>query len=220
MQLSQYIDHTLLKPDATAEQIEKLCQEALQYKFFSVCVNSVYVPLCKKLTIGSDVKVCSVVGFPLGSMDTSSKSFETQQAIKNGADEIDMVIHIGALKDRKFDLLVQDIAAVVGSASGKVVKVIIETSLLSDEEKVLACEASVRAGAHYVKTSTGFNGGGATLEDVRLMKSVVGNHALVKASGGIKDQAQALAMIEAGASRLGTSSGILIIHGKTAQGGY
>lgn len=220
MQLSRYIDHTLLKPDAQIEQITKLCQEARDHSFFSVCVNTSYVKTCADLLRGSEVKVCCVVGFPLGAMDTVSKSFETKTAIANGAQEIDMVIQIGALKDHRLDYVRDDIKAVVQAAQGHTVKVIIETSLLSDEEKTLACKAALEAGAHFVKTSTGFGGGGATVTDVKLMKSVVGTHMEVKASGGIKDIQSAMALIEAGATRLGTSSGVALVQGQKIQGGY
>lgn len=220
MQLSRYIDHTLLKPEAQTAQIEKLCAEAKEHNFFSVCVNTSYVKTCAELLKGSSVKVCCVVGFPLGAMDTASKAFETKTAIANGAQEIDMVIQIGALKDRRLDYVRDDIKAVVQAAAGHTVKVIIETSLLNQEDKTLACRAALEAGAHFVKTSTGFGGGGATVEDVKLMKSVVGSSMEVKASGGIKDAQQAKAMIDAGATRLGTSSGITIIQGGSVQGGY
>ncbi|WP_347355762.1 deoxyribose-phosphate aldolase [Bdellovibrio sp.] len=220
MQLSRYIDHTLLKPEAQLSQIEKLCAEAKEHSFFSVCVNTSYVKTCAELLQGSSVKVCCVVGFPLGAMDTESKAYETSTAIRNGAQEIDMVIQIGALKDRRLDYVRDDIKAVVQAAHGHTVKVIIETSLLNNDDKVLACKAALEAGAHFVKTSTGFGGGGATVDDVKLMKSVVGNQMEVKASGGIKDAQQANAMIEAGATRLGTSSGITIIQGGSVQGGY
>ncbi|WP_374000904.1 deoxyribose-phosphate aldolase [Bdellovibrio bacteriovorus] len=220
MQLSRYIDHTLLKPEAQLSQIEKLCAEAKEHSFFSVCVNTSYVKTCAELLQGSSVKVCCVVGFPLGAMDTESKTYETSTAIRNGAQEIDMVIQIGALKDRRLDYVRDDIKAVVQAAHGHTVKVIIETSLLNNDDKVLACKAALEAGAHFVKTSTGFGGGGATVDDVKLMKSVVGNQMEVKASGGIKDAQQANAMIEAGATRLGTSSGITIIQGGSVQGGY
>nr|BFD64729.1 deoxyribose-phosphate aldolase [Bdellovibrio sp. HM001] len=220
MQLSRYIDHTLLKPEAQLSQIEKLCAEAKDHSFFSVCVNTSYVKTCAELLKGSSVKVCCVVGFPLGAMDTESKAYETSTAIRNGAQEIDMVIQIGALKDRRLNYVRDDIKAVVQAAQGCTVKVIIETSLLNNDEKVLACKAALEAGAHFVKTSTGFGGGGATVDDVKLMKSVVGNQMEVKASGGIKDAQQAHAMIEAGATRLGTSSGITIIQGGSVQGGY
>lgn len=220
MQLNKYIDHTLLKPEAQMAQIEKLCQEARDHKFFSVCVNTSYVQACTSLLKGSDVTVCCVVGFPLGAMDTISKAFETKTAIANGAGEIDMVIQIGALKDRRLDYVRDDIKAVVEAAQGRKVKVIIETSLLNDEDKSLACKAALDAGAHFVKTSTGFAGGGATVEDVKLMKSIVGNKMEVKASGGVKNAEQALALIEAGATRLGTSSGVALVQGQQSQGGY
>lgn len=220
MQLSRYIDHTLLKPEAQMAQIEKLCQEARENNFFSVCVNTSYVKACAALLKDSSVKVCCVVGFPLGAMDTASKAFETRTAIANGAQEIDMVIQIGALKDRRLDYVRDDIKAVVETAHGHTVKVIIETSLLNEEDKILACKASVEAGAHFVKTSTGFGGGGATVADVKLMKSVVGSAAEVKASGGVKDIETAKALIEAGATRLGTSSGVALVQGQKVQGGY
>ncbi|QDK39518.1 deoxyribose-phosphate aldolase [Bdellovibrio sp. NC01] len=220
MQLSRYIDHTLLKAEAQTAQIEKLCAEARENSFFSVCVNTSFVKTCAELLKGSDVKVCCVVGFPLGAMDTASKAFETSTAIANGAQEIDMVIQIGALKDRRLDYVRDDIKAVVDAAKGHTVKVIIETSLLNEEDKILACKAALQAGAHFVKTSTGFGGGGATVEDVKLMKSVVGSQMEVKASGGIKDINTAKAMIEAGATRLGTSSGVALVQGQTVQGGY
>lgn len=218
--LAQYIDHTLLKPEARIEQINRLCDEALQFGFFSVCVNSSYVEACAKKLAGSKVNICSVVGFPLGMMDTKSKAFETETAVANGASEIDMVINIGALKDARYDFVREDIRAVVAAAKGKTVKVIIETFLLTQEEKVKACELSREANAHFVKTSTGFNGGGATVEDIELMKNAVENKLQVKASGGIKDSAQAFAMINAGATRLGTSSGVMLAQGQKSQGGY
>lgn len=220
MQLSHFIDHTLLKPEAQSSQVEKLCQEAQKHGFFSVCVNSSYVKQCSEWLKGSSVKVCCVVGFPLGTMDTSSKAFETKTAISNGAQEIDMVIHVGALKDGRIAYVKSDIEEVVKAANGHKVKVIIETALLSNEEKVLACKAAMEAGAHFVKTCTGFSGGGATVEDVRLMKETVGNRLEVKASGGIKDTQQAQALIAAGATRLGTSSGVALVQGLQAQGGY
>lgn len=220
MQLNKFIDHTLLKPEAQSAQIEKLCKEAIEHKFFSVCVNTSYVKQCAELLRGSDVKVCCVVGFPLGAMDTASKAFETRTAITNGAQEIDMVVQIGALKDRRMDYVRDDIKAVVQAAGGVKVKVIIETSLINDEEKTLACKAALEAGAHFVKTSTGFAGGGATVEDVKLMKSIVGDKMEVKASGGVKNSEQAFALIAAGATRLGTSSGVALVQGQQSQGGY
>ncbi|QDK47596.1 deoxyribose-phosphate aldolase [Bdellovibrio sp. ZAP7] len=220
MQLNKYIDHTLLKPEAQSAQIEKLCKEAREHGFFSVCVNTSYVKQCAELLRDSDVKVCCVVGFPLGAMDSASKAFETRTAITNGAGEIDMVVQIGALKDRRLDYVRDDIKAVVQAAPGIKVKVIIETSLINDEEKVLACKAAMEAGAAFVKTSTGFAGGGATVEDVKLMKSVVGDKLEVKASGGVKNAEQAIALIQAGATRLGTSSGVALVQGQQSQGGY
>jgi deoxyribose-phosphate aldolase len=202
------------------KQIEKLCAEAKENQFFSVCVNSFWVPKCKELLKSSTVKVCSVIGFPLGAMATDAKSFETNWCIENGADEIDMVINVGALKDNQMDFVTDDIKAVVKAAKGKTVKVILETCLLSHDEKVKACEASLAAGAHFVKTSTGFSSAGATLDDVTLMKKIVGNKMKVKASGGIKNSDQAKAYIAAGAERLGTSSGIEIIKGLEAKGSY
>ncbi len=220
MQISKFIDHTLLKADTTYEQIEKICNEARKHQFFSVCVNSSHVANCVMLLQGSGVKVCTVVGFPLGAMSTQAKAFETKQAIQDGADEIDMVINIGALKDKKDQTVLQDIKAVVNAANMHLVKVIIETSLINDEEKTRACQLSVQAGAHFVKTCTGFAGGGATIEDVELMKKIVAGQALVKASGGIKDIKTAKALIEAGADRLGTSSGVSLILGLQSEGGY
>ncbi len=218
--LASYIDHTLLKPEARLEQIQCLCAEAKQFHFFSVCVNSSYVKTCADLLAGSGVKVCSVIGFPLGAMDPLSKIFETKQAIQQGAQEIDMVIHIGALKDQRTQIVLEDIKGVVQAAQGHVVKVIIETALLTEAEKKLACELSLQAGAHFVKTSTGFNGGGASVEDVALMKKAVAGKLKVKASGGIKDKSQALALIAAGAERLGTSSGVALVQGQTTKGDY
>lgn len=218
--LASYIDHTLLKPDARMAQIEQLCSEAKQFKFFSVCVNSVYVEACARLLKDSGVKVCAVVGFPLGAMETVSKAFETERAVKLGATEVDMVLAIGALKDGRHDEVRKDIAAVVKAAAPHKVKVIFETSMLTNEEKIAACRLSDEAGAAFVKTSTGFGGGGATVEDVQLMKKNISARMEVKASGGIKDKAQAMAMIQAGATRLGTSSGIALVQGQTASGGY
>lgn len=218
--LAAYIDHTLLKADARSEQIQKLCQEAQEYQFFSVCVNSAYVQTCFELLKNSKVKVCSVVGFPLGAMDSRAKAFETEQAVRHGASEIDMVINIGALKDGRHDLVKNDIQQVVEAAQGKIVKVIIETALLTEPEKILACQLSEAAGAHFVKTCTGFGGGGATIEDITLMRKTVSAKISIKASGGIKDRTHALALIKAGATRLGTSSGIALVQGQSSTGGY
>ena len=205
------IDHTVLKPEATINMIETLCKEAMEYNFAAVCVNPYYVRLCKEILKDSKVKVATVIGFPLGANTKEVKAFETIDAIKNGADEIDMVINIGALKHKDYELVKEDIKAVVGAAKGKaIVKVIIETCLLTEEEKVKACELSMEAEADFVKTSTGFSTGGATIEDVKLMKSIVGERLEVKASGGVRDLDSAKQMIESGATRLGTSSGVKI----------
>lgn len=217
MELNKYIDHTLLKPEATKEQITKLCQEARQYDFASVCVNTCYVPLVKQLLAGSDVKVCCVVGFPLGAMDTVSKAFEAKTAVENGAQEVDMVINIGALKDKNYDYVTKDIAAVVEASKPAIVKVIIEACLLTDEEKVEACKCSMNAKAEFVKTSTGFSTHGATPEDVALMKKTVGNICKVKAAGGVRSYDDAMKMIEAGADRLGCSAGIKVMEEAKAR---
>lgn len=218
--IARSIDHTLLKPDATINQIHNLIEEAKTYRFFSVCVNPSYVATCAELLKGSGVQVCTVVGFPLGANSSATKAFETAHAIKDGADEIDMVINIGALKSQKILLVEEDIRDVVLAAEGKVVKVIIETSLLTDEEKVVACQLAEKAGAKFVKTSTGFNGGGATIEDIILMKESVSTTVEVKASGGIKDLETAKKMLAAGATRLGTSAGVAILKGFTTQDFY
>lgn len=205
------IDHTILKPEATKDMVEKLCKEAMEYKFAAVCVNPYYVRFCKDILKGSSVKVATVIGFPLGANTNEVKAFETRDAINNGADEIDMVINIGALKVKDYKTVKEDIEAVVEAAKDKaIVKVIIETYLLTDEEKIKACELSMEAGADFVKTSTGFSNGGATVEDVKLMKSIVGDKLEVKASGGVRDLESAKKMVEAGATRLGTSSGVKI----------
>lgn len=217
MELNKYIDHTLLKPEATKEQITKLCQEARQYDFASVCVNTCYVPLAKQLLAGSDVKVCCVVGFPLGAMDTVSKAFEAKTAVENGAQEVDMVINIGVLKDKDYDYVTKDIAAVVEASKPAIVKVIIEACLLTDEEKVEACKCSMNAKAEFVKTSTGFSTHGATPEDVALMKKTVGNVCKVKAAGGVRSYDDAMKMIEAGADRLGCSAGIKVMEEAKAR---
>lgn len=212
--ISSMIDHTLLKPDATKEDIKKLCNEAKEYKLFSVCINPQYVRLAKECLNGSNVKVATVIGFPLGSNTKEVKAFEAQDAINNGADELDMVINIGALKDRDYDTVRDDIKAVVTAAKGKaLVKVIIETCLLGKEEKIAACKLALEAGADFVKTSTGFSTGGAKVEDIKLMKEVVKDKMGIKASGGIRDAKTALAMIEAGATRIGASSSIAIVKG-------
>jgi deoxyribose-phosphate aldolase len=218
--ISRRIDHTLLKPDATVAQIQMLVEEAKLYHFFSVCVNPSYVATCAELLKGSGVQVCTVVGFPLGANATVTKVFETAHAIKDGANEIDMVINIGALKSQKLLLVEDDIRDVVFAAEGRIVKVIIETALLTNEEKVIACQLAEKAGASFVKTSTGFSGGGATVEDIKLMKDSVSTSIGIKASGGIRDDKDAKKMLAAGATRLGTSAGVSIVKGPTTQDFY
>lgn len=220
-EVAPIVDHTLLKPGATQEQVAKLCEEAKSYCFASVCVNPAYVPLAAQVLKGSGVKVCTVVGFPLGSTTPTVKAIEARDAIANGAEEIDMVINVGALKSGNDALVRGDIQAVRDATRGKVLKVIIETALLTDDEKVRACRISKEVGADFVKTSTGFGPGGATAEDVRLMRETVGPLMGVKASGGIKDSADARKMISAGATRLGTSASVAIVTDKKAGGkGY
>ncbi|MFJ7746232.1 deoxyribose-phosphate aldolase [Peribacillus sp. NPDC097295] len=215
------IDHTLLKADATKEQIKVLCEEAREYNFASVCVNPTWVKYASELLKGSEVKVCTVIGFPLGASTPETKAFETKDAISNGAHEVDMVINIGALKDKDDELVERDIRAVVAAATGKALsKVIIETSLLSEEEKVRACEIAVKAGTDFVKTSTGFSTGGATVEDVALMRKTVGPDIGVKASGGVRNTSDAEKIVEAGASRIGASAGVSIVKGLTADSDY
>ena len=220
-QIARMIDHTALKPDTVKSEIEALCKEARVYGFASVCVNPCWVKLCAELLKESEVKVCTVIGFPLGAASPETKAFETRQAIADGAGEVDMVINIGALKDRDTGTVEHDIRAVTDAADGKaLVKVIIETSLLTDEEKRLACELAVKAGADFVKTSTGFSGGGATVRDIKLMREAVGPDIGVKASGGVRDKESALAMVEAGATRIGASAGVSIVKGLTADEDY
>ena len=214
MNVAKLIDHTLLKPAATRQDIHRLCEEARQYGFFSVCINPVWVSYAKEQLKGSDVKVCTVIGFPLGANTTAVKVYETEDALKNGADEIDMVINIGALKAQEYQTVLQDIQAVRKACMGHVLKVIIETSQLTDEEKVKACELSAQAEADFVKTSTGFTGGGATAPDVALMRISFLSRMLVKASGGVRSRADFDAMVAAGATRIGASSGVKIVEGK------
>ena len=220
--LAKYLDHTLLKAEATPEQIVALCTEAKRYGFASVCVNSCHVPLAAAELEGSSVAVCTVVGFPLGAMQTASKAFEAKTAIVEGADEVDMVLNIGWLKAGEAARVKEDIVEVKKACEGRLLKMILETALLDREEIVLACRLAMEAGADFVKTSTGFSTGGATVEDVRLMKQTVGEHMQVKASGGIRDTETARAMIEAGASRLGVSAGVAIVEGSKSrtQGDY
>ncbi|HFU4054445.1 TPA: deoxyribose-phosphate aldolase [Streptococcus suis] len=220
MKLNKYIDHTILKPETSKEQVAQILAEAKEYDFASVCVNPTWVAYAAQELKDSDVKVCTVIGFPLGANTPALKAFETKDAIENGADEIDMVINIGALKDKNYDLVLEDIKAVVDASGDKLVKVIIETCLLTDEEKVKACELSKEAGADFVKTSTGFSTGGATVEDVALMRKTVGPDMGVKASGGARSYEDAIAFIEAGATRIGASSGVAIMKGEKADGDY
>lgn len=217
--MAHYIDHTLLKPDASQEEIAQLCYEARKYGFASVCVNPSYVKLCAQLLKGSDIDICTVIGFPLGATPTDGKVFETQQAIREGATEIDMVINVGAVKSRDYELVEQDIASVAKAchAGNAILKVIIEAALLTDEEKVIACQLSKVAGADFVKTSTGFGPGGATAEDVALMRRVVGPNIGVKAAGGIKTADDARRMIAAGASRIGASASVKIVGGRQTK---
>ncbi|MGH4122704.1 MAG: deoxyribose-phosphate aldolase [Clostridium sp.] len=214
MKIEQYIDHTLLKPQASEEDIIKVCDEAKKYGFASVCANAYYAPLVSSELKGSNVKTCIVVGFPLGATTKEVKAFEAKQAIENGADEIDMVVNIGAIKSNKYDVVKEDIKAVVEVASGlAIVKVIIETCLLTDAEKVKVCEIAKEVSANFVKTSTGFSTGGATVHDIKLMRQTVGPDMGVKASGAVRTTEDAKAVIEAGASRIGASSSIAIVEG-------
>ena len=211
-QLAQYIDHTALTAEKNEQDILTLCNEAIEHGFYSVCINSGYIPLAKEKLAGSNVKICTVVGFPLGANLTSVKAFETQESIKAGANEIDMVINVGWIKSQKWDAVKQDIQAVFNACNGAPLKVILETCLLTKDEIVKACKICKEIGVAFVKTSTGFNKGGATVEDIALMKQTVGNIG-VKASGGVRDTETALAMIKAGATRIGASAGIAIISG-------
>ncbi len=217
---ASYIDHTLLKPEATEEQIKKICAEAKEYGFASVCVNPTWVSLAASELKDATSKVCTVIGFPLGASTSATKAFETKDAITNGAEEIDMVINIGALKSEQYDVVENDIKAVVEAANGTLVKVIIETCLLSDEEKIKACELSVKAGADFVKTSTGFSTAGAKAEDVALMRKTVGPEIGVKASGGVRSLEDLESMVAAGATRIGASSGVKIIKGQISKTDY
>ena len=211
MGLNKYIDHTILKATASGTDVQKLCEEAIEHEFYSVCVNGCYVVDAKHLLQGTDVKIAAVVGFPLGAMTTAAKVFEAKEAVENGASEIDMVINVAKLKDGEFEFVENEIRQIKEVIGDNVLKVIIETCYLTDEEKVKACELSLVAKADFVKTSTGFGTGGATYEDVKLMKSVVGDNAKVKASGGVRDKETAQKYVDLGAERLGTSSGIEIV---------
>jgi deoxyribose-phosphate aldolase len=216
--VASMIDHTLLKPNAQPEDVEKLCAEAKRHRFASVCVNPTHVPLCRSLLAGTGVKVCTVIGFPLGATSTQAKAFETQQALADGAEEIDMVINVGLLKAGEYPAVLRDIEAVVAAAQGRTVKVILETCELTDDEKVAGCVLAKAAGANFVKTSTGFAKGGATPEDIALMRRVVGPRMGVKASGGIRDCATAQEMIARGATRIGASASVTIVQGAEGHG--
>lgn len=212
MEISKYIDHTILKPDATSEQVKKVCSEAKEYNFASVCINPYYAKLVSSELRGTDVKTCVVIGFPLGANTKEVKAFEASNAVANGAQEVDMVINIAALKDKEYGVVEEDIKAVVESVKGKaVVKVIIECCLLAKEEMVMACKLSLKAGTDFVKTSTGFSTSGAKVEDVKLMRETVGKNVGVKAAGGIRDYKTTMEMINAGANRIGASAGIAIV---------
>ena len=219
-ELASYIDHTLLAPQAGVNEIIQLCQEAKRYNFASVCVNPIYVPAVSTELKDSNVKTCTVVGFPLGAVTTKDKINESLNAIANGADEIDMVINVGQLKSGQYEVVEADIRAVVEASQDKLVKVIIETCLLTNDEKVKACQLAVSAGADFVKTSTGFSAAGATVEDIVLMRETVGPNIGVKAAGGARSYEDAEAFIEAGATRIGTSSGVAIVSGETVTEGY
>jgi len=213
MKIARLIDHTALKPDTTEEQIKKLCSEAIEYGFATVCVNPSYVKLCSELLKNSAIKVCTVIGFPLGATTTATKAFEANEAIENGANEVDMVINVGAMKSGDFDFVKKDIEAVVRVAKGKaLIKVILETCLLTEEEKIMSCKICKEARADFVKTSTGFSTGGATVSDIKLMRGIVKPDMGVKASGGIRDYETAKAMVEAGASRIGASASVAIAN--------
>ncbi|MFK4566236.1 deoxyribose-phosphate aldolase [Enterococcus sp. UD-01] len=219
MEINQMIDHTILKADATEADVLRIIEEAKKYNFFSVCINPCWVSLAKEELAGTDVAVCTVIGFPLGANTSEVKAYEAADAITNGATEVDMVINVGALKSKQYKKVLKDIQAVVEAAKDKaLVKVIIETALLTDEEKVKVCELAKEAGADFVKTSTGFSTGGATVADVALMRKTVGPDMGVKASGGIHNEQEARAMIEAGATRIGTSAGVAIMEGASGTG--
>jgi deoxyribose-phosphate aldolase len=216
--LGKLIDHTLLKPEATRDEVVKLCEEARKHRFASVCVNTTWVPLCKSLLAGTDVMVCAVVGFPLGAMAPGAKAYEAREAVRQGAKEIDMVINIGALKSRDYETVFEDMCKVVKAAAPAGVKVILETSALTHEEKIIATSLSKLAGAAFVKTSTGFGKGGATVEDIQLMRSIVGSELGVKASGGVRTAEDAVKMAQAGANRIGASASVAIVTGASSGG--
>ncbi len=213
--IAKLIDHTLLKPEATRDEIVKLCEEAKKHRFASVCVNTTWVPLCRAMLSGTDVMVCAVVGFPLGAMTPTAKAYEAREAVRQGAKEIDMVINIGALKSRDYETVFEDICRVVKASAPAGVKVILETSALDTEQKIIACAMSKLAGAAFVKTSTGFGKGGATVEDIQLMRRIVGSELGVKASGGVRTAEDAMKMAAAGANRLGASASVAIVTGQS-----
>lgn len=220
MNYNKIIDHTVLKADTTLETVKKILDEAIEYGFASVCINPCHVKYAAQYLKDSDVKVCTVIGFPLGATTSATKAFETKEAIANGADEIDMVMNIGAMKDHHDDYVLQDIKAVVEAAAGKIVKVILETCLLSQEEIVRACQICQEAGADFVKTSTGFSTRGATIDDVKIMKATVGDTMKVKAAGGVRTYEDMVRIVEAGADRIGTSAGCSLVQGKPSKSDY
>lgn len=220
MNYNKMIDHTVLKADTTKETVKRIFDEAIEYGFASVCINPCHVSYAADYLKDSDVKVCTVIGFPLGATTTATKAFEAKEAIANGADEIDMVMNIGALKDQNTDYVFQDIKAVVEAAQGKIVKVILETCLLTEDEIVKACQICQEAGADYVKTSTGFSTRGATIEDVKIMKATVGDSMKVKAAGGVRTYDDMVKIVEAGADRIGTSAGCSLVEGRTSKSDY
>ncbi|PPE04918.1 deoxyribose-phosphate aldolase [Entomoplasma ellychniae] len=220
MNLNKYIDHTLLKADATKAEIKKLCEEAIKYEFATICVNTTWTQYANELLKNSKAEITNVIGFPLGACDSNTKAFETKQAIKFGASEIDMVLNIGALKDQNYELVLNDMKAVKQAAGKNIVKCIMENCLLTKEQIIKACQLAIEAELDFVKTSTGFSTSGATIEDVKLMKKIVGNACKVKAAGGVRTYHDAIAMINAGADRLGTSGGVNIVNGKEHTNGY
>ena len=220
MNYNKMIDHTVLKADTPLETVKRICDEAMEYGFASVCINPCHVAYCADYLKDSDVNVCTVIGFPLGANTSAVKAFETKDAIANGADEIDMVMNIGALKDKNYDLVRNDVKAVVEAANGTLVKVILETCLLTEDEIKKACELCVEAKADYVKTSTGFSTRGATIEDVQIMKAAVQGKAKVKAAGGVRTHEDMVKIVEAGADRIGTSAGVKLMQKETSDGGY
>ena len=220
MELNKYIDHTNLKQDMSEQDLIKLVNEAKEYDFFSICINPCWVKQASELLAGSNTKVCSVIGFPLGANTTNIKVLEAKEAIENGASEIDMVINVSKLKDKDYEYVYNEIKQIKEAIGNNVLKVIIEACLLTDEEKTIACQIIMKAGANFVKTSTGMSTGGATVEDVKLFKEVVGDTTLIKAAGGVRTYEDALSMIEAGANRIGTSGGVKIVNGETHSDGY